>query len=113
VSSNRSFAETTLAGEDARRRADSFARPARVAFKRHAVVFVVVNCLLALANAIFLPVHWVFFYLTIVWAVILADNFLWAYVVDPDRDVAERTAIHAERDRRRAELTSNQKIGKE
>ncbi len=102
----RSFAETALAGEDERRRADTFARPARVKFWRHAALFVVANVALAAANAALLPGQWVFYYLTIVWAFVLADNFLWAYVVDPDRDVAERAARRAERARQRSATRS-------
>lgn len=107
----RSFAETALAGEDQRRREEPFARPARGKFRRHAAIFVVVNCLLAAANAVVLPGQWIFYYLTIVWAFILADNFIWAYVVDPDRDVAERAALLADRERRRAERASEDSHG--
>jgi hypothetical protein len=102
---SRSFAETALAGEDQRRREETFSRPSRGRFWRHAALFVVANGVLAAANAIVLPGQWLFYYLTIVWAFILADNFIWAYVVDPDRDVAERAALRADRERRRAERT--------
>ena len=97
----RSFAEVALEGEDERRAAEQFPRPARQKFWRHAAVFLVVNVVLAVANAVFLPGHWLFYYVTIVWAIILLDNFLWAYAVDPDRDVAERKALLTERERRR------------
>lgn len=99
--SHKSFAEVALAGEDERRRADQFARPARTKFWRHLVLFLVVNVLLAVANQIFLPEHRIFYYLTIVWAFILADNFLWAFVVDPDRDVHERKLLQERRENRR------------
>jgi hypothetical protein len=92
-----SFAEAALAGEDARRRAEAFPRPARQRFRRHAAIFVVVNLALALLNLWLWPQHLMFYYLTIVWAFVLGDNFLWAYVVDPDRDVAERAARRAAR----------------
>lgn len=108
-----SFAETALAGEDARRRADTFARPAREKFKRHLLLFVVVNCSLVAANLLLLPDHVLFYYVTIVWAIVLVDNFLWAYAVDPDRDVAERAALHAERDRRRGERIEDENRGEE
>jgi len=104
----RSFAEVALAGEDERRHAEAFPRPARTRFKRHAVLFVVVNVMLALANVVLVPGHLIFYYLTIVWAAVLADNFLWAYVVDPDRDVAERDALKADRQRRRALMQDGQ-----
>ncbi len=93
----RSFAEVALEGEDSRRRADTFARPARAKFRRHLVLFLVVNALLATANLIAAPGHLVFYYLTVVWAFVLGDNFLWAYVVDPDRDVAERAVLRQAR----------------
>jgi hypothetical protein len=100
--SQKSFAEVALAGEDERRRADQFARPARVKFWRHLALFLVVNLALGVANAVFLPDHRIFFYLTIVWAFILADNFIWAFVVDPDRDVHERKVLQEQRERRRS-----------
>ncbi|HVC33350.1 MAG TPA: 2TM domain-containing protein [Chloroflexota bacterium] len=100
-----SFADRALAGEDERRAAEAFPRPARTKFWRHAALFLVVNALLIVANALVLPEHWVFYYVTIVWAFILGDNFLWAFVVDPDRDVAERKALQEERERERAERT--------
>lgn len=98
----RSLAELVLAGEEARRRAEPFPRPARTKFWRHACLFVVVNVLLITANLLLRPAHWLFYYATVPWAVVLADNFLWAYVVDPDRDVAERRALDAERERHRS-----------
>lgn len=107
----RSFAEVALAGEDERRRAEAFPRPARTKFRRHAALFLVVNVLLALANQLLLPGHLVFYYLTVVWAFVLADNFLWAYVVDPDRDIAERKALQAERERLRAERPEHSEGG--
>lgn|GEM_PF-5491616 len=98
----KSFAETSLAAEDERRRVDRFARPARTKFWRHLVLFVVANVALGVANAVLLPDHQVFYYLTIVWAFILLDNFIWAFVVDPDRDVHERKTRQAERERQRS-----------
>lgn len=98
----RSFAETALAGEDARRRAEPIARPARTKFWRHFALFVAVNLIAWFLNVHFIPDTVIFYYVTIVWSFVLADNFLWAYVVDPDRDVAERIALAAERDRYRA-----------
>ena len=98
----KSFAEVALAGEDERRRADQFARPARTKFWRHLALFLVVNVALGVANNIFFPDHRVFYYLTILWAFILADNFIWAFVVDPDRDVHERKVLQAQRERRRS-----------
>ena len=92
-----SFAETALSGENQRRREEQFARPARQKFKRHVVLFLVANLLLGAANLIAFPEHVVFYVLTIVWAFVLADNFVWAFVVDPDRDVAERGARRADR----------------
>jgi hypothetical protein len=93
-------AATSLTGETRRRRAAPFARPARSKFKRHAVLFVAVNLLVGVANVLVFPDHVIFYYVTAVWAFILADNFLWAYVVDPDREVAERSARRAEREAR-------------
>ena len=92
-----SFAETSLSGENRRRREEVFARPAREKFKRHVVLFLAGNLILGAANLIVFPDHVVFYVLTIIWAFVLADNFLWAYVVDPDRDVAERAARRADR----------------
>ena len=112
-STGASFAETALVGEDARRRADTFARPAREKFKRHFLLFVVVNCALVVANLALLPGHLLFYYVTIVWTIVLVDNFFWAYAVDPDRDVAERAALHSERDRRRDEQNGNEERGGE
>jgi len=113
LSAEPSFASTALAGEDARRRADTFARPAREKFKRHLLLFVVANCALVLANLLLLPGHVLFYYVTIVWAIVLGDNFLWAYAVDPDRDVAERAALHAERDRQRDGRNGDEKRDEE
>lgn len=99
----RSFAEVALEGEDTRRREEAFPRPARAKFWRHLVLFLFVNAVLAVANLIVAPGHLVFYYVTVVWTFVLGDNFLWAFVVDPDRDVAERKALRQARDRRRAE----------
>ncbi|MGH2460805.1 MAG: 2TM domain-containing protein [Chloroflexota bacterium] len=104
----RSFAETSLAGEDERRRAEQFPRPARAKFRRHLALFLIVNLVLAAVNLLVAPDHLVFYYLTIVWAFVLGDNFLWAFVVDPDRDVAERKALREARERWRAEPRDGQ-----
>lgn len=77
--------------------AESIPRPARGKFKRHAALFAGVNIVILAANLILWPGNLVFYYLTIPWSIILADNFLWAYVVDPDRDVAERDARRSAR----------------
>lgn len=98
----RSFAEVALEGEDDRRRAERFPRPARAKFRRHLALFLIVNALLAAVNLLIAPDHLVFYYLTVVWAFVLGDNFLWAFVVDPDRDVAERKALREARERWRA-----------
>lgn len=95
-----SFAETALAGENERRRVEPFDRPARIKFKRHVLLFVLVNVFLGGANYVLFPDRIVFYILTIVWAFVLADNFIWAYVVDPDRDVAERADRRADREAR-------------
>lgn len=99
----RSFAEVALEGEDTRRRAEAFPRPARAKFRRHLLLFLIVNAVLAVANLIVVPGHLVFYYVTIVWAFVLGDNFLWAFVVDPDRDVAERQALRQAREKMRVE----------
>jgi hypothetical protein len=60
------------------------------------------DALFAVANAFVLPGHLNVYYLTIVWAFVLADNSIWAHVVNADRDVAERAALRVDRERRRA-----------
>jgi hypothetical protein len=103
-----SFAEAALSGENQRRREETFARPARQKFKRHVAIFCLGNLLLGATNFVFFPEHIAFYILTIVWTFVLADNFVWAYVVDPDRDIAERKARRAERATMMEALTSDQ-----